>query len=65
MKKTRLKFLLLLMTITICLCVPFTACTGLFGSDISIEEENLVTDYTCYIGNYHCPKLYVKVKNTC
>lgn len=59
------KIYLVLALITLfSVCLSFTACFGILGNnDITIEDEYLVADHTCYIGNYHCPKLYVKVKN--
>lgn len=33
-------------------------------SAIKIESEKLITDYTCYKGNNHCPKVSVTIKNT-
>lgn len=63
MKKIKISYILFLFCATVFACTVFTACDSLFGNNISIENEYLVTDHTCYIGNYHCPKLYVKVRN--
>lgn len=39
------------------------AITSCDDSTINVESENLVADSTCYVGNYNCPKYYVKVRN--
>ncbi len=38
----------------------FSQCSG---DPVQVESETLVVDSTCFIGNYNCPKLYVKVCN--
>ena len=61
MKKQKLLYLLVVLLLSFS-SISLTSCT-LNSNNIEIVSENLIMDYTCYVGSVQCPKVNIKVKN--